>query len=107
MIKDFREYDPSPDKKANTPAAEFIFKVNDESRMVDDSRAKVFHTFVAKALFATKISRLENTYRSGLPDHSCAGPQQRWLEETAKTNAVSEKRHRHAIDTQCWKNQHS
>ena len=25
--------------------------------MVDDSRAKVFHTFVAKALFATKRSR--------------------------------------------------
>ena len=30
MIKDFREYDPSPDKKANTPAAEFFFKVYDK-----------------------------------------------------------------------------
>ena len=56
MIKDFREYDPSPDKKANTPAAEFIFKVDNESRLIEDPRAKVFHTFVAKALFATKIS---------------------------------------------------
>ena len=27
--------------------------------MIDDSRAKVFHTFVAKALFATKRSRLD------------------------------------------------
>ena len=57
MIKDFREYDPSPDKKANTPAAEFLFKVDEESRLVDDSRSKVFHTFVSKALFATKRSR--------------------------------------------------
>ena len=56
MIKDFREYDPSPDKKANTPAAEFLFKVDKKLRLVDDSRAKVFHTFFAKALFATNIS---------------------------------------------------
>ena len=54
MIQDFREHDPSPDKKANTPAIEFIFKVDNELRLVDDSRAKVLHTFVAKALFATK-----------------------------------------------------
>ena len=57
MIKDFREYDSSPDKKENIPAVEFLFKVDDESRLVDDSRAKVFHTFVTKALFATKRSR--------------------------------------------------
>ena len=54
MIQDFRENDPSPDKKANTQAEEFLFKVDDESKLVDDSRAKLFHTFVAKALFATK-----------------------------------------------------
>ena len=59
MIQDFREHDPSPDKKANTPAAEFLFKVDDELRMVDDSRAKVFHTFVAKSLLATKRSRTD------------------------------------------------
>ena len=57
MIKDFHEYDPSPDKKENTQAAEFLFKVDDESRLIDDPRAKVFHTFFAKALFATKKSR--------------------------------------------------
>ena len=56
MIKEFREYDTSPDKKANTPAAEFLFKVDDESRLVNNSIAKVLHTFVAKALFATKRS---------------------------------------------------
>ena len=56
MIKEFREYDPSPDKKANTPAEEFLFKVYNKSRLVGDSRAKVFHTFVAKSLFATKRS---------------------------------------------------
>ena len=57
MIQDFREHDPNPDKKANTPAAEFIFKVDDELRLIGDSIAKVFHTIVAKALFATKRYR--------------------------------------------------
>ena len=45
MIKDFREYDPSPNKKANTPAAEFLFKADDESRLFYDSRAKELHTY--------------------------------------------------------------
>ena len=57
MIKDLHKYNPSPDKKANTPAVEFLFKVDDKSRLVDYSRAKVLHTFVAKALFSTKRSR--------------------------------------------------
>ena len=57
MIQDFREHNPSLDKKANTPAAEFLFKLDDESRLVDESRAKVFHTFVAKAICATKRSQ--------------------------------------------------
>ena len=57
MIQDFSEHDPNPDKKENTPAAEFIFKVDEKSRLIDDSRSKVFHTFVSKALFATKKSR--------------------------------------------------
>ena len=57
MIQDFRENDTCPYKKANTPSAEFLFKVDDKSRLVEDSRAKVFHTFVAKVIFATKRSR--------------------------------------------------
>ena len=28
MIQDFREHDPNPEKKANTPAAELLFKVD-------------------------------------------------------------------------------
>ena len=36
MIQDFREHYPIPEKKANTPAAEFLFNKYDESRMVDD-----------------------------------------------------------------------
>ena len=36
MIQDIREHDPSPDKKANTPAAEFIFKLDNESRLIND-----------------------------------------------------------------------
>ena len=57
MIQDFCEHDTSPDKKAKTPAAEFLFKVDDKLRLVNESRAKVFHTFVSKALFATKRCR--------------------------------------------------
>ena len=57
MIQDFRKHDPNTDKRANTPAAEFLFKVDNKSRLIDGSRAKVFHIFVAKALFATKRSR--------------------------------------------------
>ena len=34
MIQEFREHDPNPDKKANTPAAEFLFKVDNESRFI-------------------------------------------------------------------------
>ena len=30
MIQDFREHDPIPDKKANTLATVFIFKVDDK-----------------------------------------------------------------------------
>ena len=41
----------------NFSSAEFLFNVDDESRMIDNSREKLFHTFVAKALFATKRSR--------------------------------------------------
>ena len=55
MIQEFCGYEPNPDKKANTPSTEFLFKVDDESRLIEATRAKVFHTFVAKALFATKI----------------------------------------------------
>ena len=57
MIKDFQKYDPSTDKKTNTPAQEFLFKVDDKSRLIDYPRVKVFHTFVAKSLFATKRYR--------------------------------------------------
>ena len=56
MIQEFREHVPNPDKNANTPSAEFLFKVDDESRFIDDSRAEMFRTFVTKALFFTKIS---------------------------------------------------
>ena len=65
MIKDLREHDQSPDKKANTPAAEFLFKVDNELRLVDDSRAKVFHTFVVKSLFVAKsalATKVWNTF---------------------------------------------
>ena len=57
MIQDFREHNTRLDKKENTPSADFLFKVDDESSMVDNSRTKVLHTFFARELFATKRYR--------------------------------------------------
>jgi hypothetical protein len=54
MIADFRQHDPNPDKTALTPAGEFLFKVNEDAAPLREEQSKIFHTFVAKALFATK-----------------------------------------------------
>ena len=74
MIKDFREYDPSPDKKANTPATKFLFKVDKKSRLIDDPRAKLFHTLVAQTLFATKILRPDIHTAVAFPTTRMRGP---------------------------------
>ena len=80
MIQDFREHNPIPDKKSNTPAAEFLFKVDNKLRLVDDSRAKVFHTFVSKALFATKISRPDIHTEMNFLTNCVRGPKEDDLE---------------------------
>ena len=40
-----------------TPAADHIFKVRYDQPKLDKQKAQVFHTFTAKALFATKRAR--------------------------------------------------
>ena len=46
-------------KSVPTPAAENVFQVDETSPLLDQERAEIFHTFVAKALFACKHSRCD------------------------------------------------
>ena len=52
----FEKHDSS-NKIASTPAAEHIFRVNDDARKLPEKTCTIFHHFVAKALFATKRAR--------------------------------------------------
>ena len=45
------------DSIAKTPAAEHLFKVNEETLSLTQDQATVFHNFVAKCLFLTKRAR--------------------------------------------------
>ena len=56
IVTDFKQYDPS-NKNALTPAANHPFKVRDDQKKITETLAKVFHTFTARALFATKRDR--------------------------------------------------
>ena len=55
-ITDFKQYDPS-NKNARTTAAHYLFKVQDDQKKLPETLAQVFHTFTARALFATKQAR--------------------------------------------------
>jgi hypothetical protein len=57
MTKMIEEFPHKLSKVVPTPAAENVFQVDDMSPLLDQERAEVFHTFVAKALFACKRSR--------------------------------------------------
>jgi hypothetical protein len=56
IIKLFAEHDKSL-SHSNTPAAEHLFKVNEDTVRLDEREAAVFHNFVAKCLFLTKRAR--------------------------------------------------
>jgi hypothetical protein len=56
IIKLFAEHDKSL-SHANTPAAEHLFKVNEDAVRLDEREATIFHNFVAKCLFLTKRAR--------------------------------------------------
>ena len=45
------------DGKAPTPAANHLFDVDEDSPLLEEARAQVFHTFVAKTLFLCKRAR--------------------------------------------------
>ena len=56
MLEDFHKFDPNK-TIPRTPAADHLFKVRDDKPKLDEQKAQVFHTFTAKALFATKRER--------------------------------------------------
>jgi hypothetical protein len=56
IVKQFQEHDNST-KTAATPAAEHLFKVNEDTTPLTQRQATVFHNFVAKSLFLTKRAR--------------------------------------------------
>jgi hypothetical protein len=56
VVSLFAKYDDST-SVASTPAAEHIFKINEDSPKLSPEKGTIFHHFVAKCLFATKRSR--------------------------------------------------
>ena len=49
----FEQYDNST-KTAKTPASEFLFKMREDVKVLPEKQVAIFHTFVAKNLFASK-----------------------------------------------------
>ena len=56
MLEDFHKYDPSK-TVSRTPADDHIFKVRDDQPKLNEQKSQIFHTFTAKALFATKRAK--------------------------------------------------
>jgi hypothetical protein len=56
IVQQFQEHDNST-KTAATPAAEHLFKVNEDTTPLTQRQATVFQNFVAKFLFLTKRAR--------------------------------------------------
>ena len=56
MLEDFQKFDPSK-TVSRTPAADHLLKVQDDQSKLNEQKAQTFHTFTAKALFATKRAR--------------------------------------------------
>jgi hypothetical protein len=52
----FQKHDDTT-RTAATPAAEHLFKVDEDAQKLSQSQATIFHHFVAKCLFATKRAR--------------------------------------------------
>jgi hypothetical protein len=56
IVSDYTKY--SKDLKTGvTPAADHLFKIDDNAVKLDKEMGKVFHNFVTRCLFATKRAR--------------------------------------------------
>ena len=53
ILEDFYKFDPNK-TISRTPAADHLLKVRDDQSKLDEQKSQIFHTFTAKALFATK-----------------------------------------------------
>ena len=53
MLEDFHKFYPSK-TLSRTPAADHLFKVQDDQPKLNEQKAQTFHTFTTKSLFATK-----------------------------------------------------
>ena len=62
-IQYFEEYDHSIDSQTFTPAAHYLFTVNDNTEQLDEQKSKVFHTITQKLLYILQRARpdLETT----------------------------------------------
>ncbi len=58
VIENFKYKDKIQTKKVATPAADYLFKVNNNAKKLDYKRAEEFHTTVAKCLFVCKRARM-------------------------------------------------
>ena len=88
MLEDFHIFDPSK-TISRTPAADHIFKVRDDQPKLDEQKAQTFHTFTAKALFATKRARPDIHTSVCLFNNTRNMPRQRQLEQTYRYDALS------------------
>ena len=59
VIENFKYNDEIQAKKAATPAADHLLKVNDNAKKLDYKIAEEFHTTVAKCLFVCKRARVD------------------------------------------------
>ena len=59
MTKLVNKFSYNVSKNVPTPAVKNVFQVDEASPLLDQERAELFHTFVAKALFACKRSRCD------------------------------------------------
>ena len=56
MLKGFHKFDPSKTVSC-TPVADHLFKARADQPKINEQKAQTFHTFTAKALFATKRAK--------------------------------------------------
>jgi hypothetical protein len=58
IVQQFAEFDDS-DSTAATPAAEHLFKVNDETTPLTERQATIFHNFVARVSISFETSQAD------------------------------------------------
>ena len=55
MVKDFYKHDETV-KTSATPASDNLFNTIEDTIVLEETQAKIYHNFFSKALFSTKVS---------------------------------------------------